>query len=235
MENTNINTNNTNTIENGYNVPISSHKADITNKNNDYRLVGLMTIDSKFNENETDRYIYENNIDYEAIADAIKTKSANKTKAVKTKIGAMAKAADSLIEKVSTDNGIAYKIRYSTDNKYYVSINSQMIKRLSTSTNDNMIRLYIIMCVQLQNGRKQLTYEWLAEQMGLSTNGGRYRTTLATLTEDLALLGFIRKYEVSRTVLDKNTNSKYVNKTYDYELATYEEWKQHTKSAIIRQ
>lgn len=234
MENTNINTN-TNTIENGYNVPISSHKADITNKNNDYRLVGLMTIDSKYNENETDRYIYENNIDYEAIADAIKTKSANKTKAVKTKIGAMAKAADSLIEKVSTDNGIAYKIRYSTDNKYYVSINSQMIKRLSTSTNDNMIRLYIIMCVQLQNGRKQLTYEWLAEQMGLSTNGGRYRTTLATLTEDLALLGFIRKYEVSRTVLDKNTNSKYVNKTYDYELATYEEWKQHTKSAIIRQ
>lgn len=232
MENTNINTN---TIENGYNVPISSHKADITNKNNDYRLVGLMTIDSKYNENETDRYIYENNIDYEAIADAIKTKSANKTKAVKTKIGAMAKAADSLIEKVSTDNGIAYKIRYSTDNKYYVSINSQMIKRLSTSTNDNMIRLYIIMCVQLQNGRKQLTYEWLAEQMGLSTNGGRYRTTLATLTEDLALLGFIRKYEVSRTVLDKNTNSKYVNKTYDYELATYEEWKQHTKSAIIRQ
>lgn len=234
MENTNVNTN-TNTIENGYNVPISSHKADITNKNNDYRLVGLMTIDSKFNENETDRYIYENSIDYEAIADAIKTKSANKTKAVKTKIGAMAKAADSLIEKVSTDNGIAYKIRYSTDNKYYVSINSQMIKRLSTSTNDNMIRLYIIMCVQLQNGRKQLTYEWLAEQMGLSTNGGRYRTTLATLTEDLALLGFIRKYEVSRTVLDKNTNSKYVNKTYDYELATYEEWKQHTKSAIIRQ
>lgn len=234
MENTNINTN-TNTIENGYNVPISSHKADITNKNNDYRLVGLMTIDSKYNENETDRYIYENSIDYEAIADAIKTKSANKTKAVKTKIGAMAKAADSLIEKVSTDNGIAYKIRYSTDNKYYVSINSQMIKRLSTSTNDNMIRLYIIMCVQLQNGRKQLTYEWLAEQMGLSTNGGRYRTTLATLTEDLALLGFIRKYEVSRTVLDKNTNSKYVNKTYDYELATYEEWKQHTKSAIIRQ
>lgn len=233
MENTNINTN-TNTIENGYNVPISSHKADITNKNNDYRLVGLMTIDSKFNENETDRYIYENNIDYEAIADAIKTKSANKTKAVKTKIGAMAKAADSLIEKVSTDNGIAYKIRYSTDNKYYVSINSQMIKRLSTSTNDNMIRLYIIMCVQLQNGRKQLTYEWLAEQMGLSTNGGRYRTTLATLTEDLALLGFIRKYEVSRTVLDKNTNSKYVNKTYDYELATYEEWKQHIKSAVIR-
>ena len=232
MENTNINTN---TIENGYNVPISSHKADITNKNNDYRLVGLMTIDSKYNENETDRYIYENSIDYEAIADAIKTKSANKTKAVKTKIGAMAKAADSLIEKVSTDNGIAYKIRYSTDNKYYVSINSQMIKRLSTSTNDNMIRLYIIMCVQLQNGRKQLTYEWLAEQMGLSTNGGRYRTTLATLTEDLALLGFIRKYEVSRTVLDKNTNSKYVNKTYDYELATYEEWKQHTKSAIIRQ
>ena len=234
MENTNINTN-TNTIENGYNVPISSHKADITNKNNDYRLVGLMTIDSKYNENETDRYIYENNIDYEAIADAIKTKSTNKTKAVKTKIGAMAKAADSLIEKVSTDNGIAYKIRYSTDNKYYVSINSQMIKRLSTSTNDNMIRLYIIMCVQLQNGRKQLTYEWLAEQMGLSTNGGRYRTTLATLTEDLALLGFIKKYEVSRTVLDKNTNSKYVNKTYDYELATYEEWKQHTKSAIIRQ
>ena len=234
MENTNVNTN-TNTIENGYNVPISSHKADITNKNNDYRLVGLMTIDSKYNENETDRYIYENNIDYEAIADAIKTKSANKTKAVKTKIGAMAKAADSLIEKVSTDNGIAYKIRYSTDNKYYVSINSQMIKRLSTSTNDNMIRLYIIMCVQLQNGRKQLTYEWLAEQMGLSTNGGRYRTTLATLTEDLALLGFIRKYEVSRTVLDNNTNSKYVNKTYDYELATYEEWKQHTKSAIIRQ
>ena len=230
MENTN-----TNTIENGYNVPISSHKADITNKNNDYRLVGLMTIDSKYNENETDRYIYENNIDYEAIADAIKTKSANKTKAVKTKIGAMAKAADSLIEKVSTDNGIAYKIRYSTDNKYYVSINSQMIKRLSTSTNDNMIRLYIIMCVQLQNGRKQLTYEWLAEQMGLSTNGGRYRTTLATLTEDLALLGFIRKYEVNRTVLDKNSNSKYVNKTYDYELATYEEWKQHTKSAIIRQ
>lgn len=233
MENTNVNTN-TNTIENGYNVPISSHKADITNKNNDYRLVGLMTIDSKYNENETDRYIYENNIDYEAIADAIKTKSANKTKAVKTKIGAMAKAADSLIEKVSTDNGIAYKIRYSTDNKYYVSINSQMIKRLSTSTNDNMIRLYIIMCVQLQNGRKQLTYEWLAEQMGLSTNGGRYRTTLATLTEDLALLGFIRKYEVSRTVLDKNTNSKYVNKTYDYELATYEEWKQHIKSAVIR-
>lgn len=233
MENTNINTN-TNTIENGYNVPISSHKADITNKNNDYRLVGLMTIDSKYNENETDRYIYENSIDYEAIADAIKTKSANKTKAVKTKIGAMAKAADSLIEKVSTDNGIAYKIRYSTDNKYYVSINSQMIKRLSTSTNDNMIRLYIIMCVQLQNGRKQLTYEWLAEQMGLSTNGGRYRTTLATLTEDLALLGFIRKYEVSRTVLDKNTNSKYVNKTYDYELATYEEWKQHIKSAVIR-
>lgn len=233
MENTNVNTN-TNTIENGYNVPISSHKADITNKNNDYRLVGLMTIDSKYNEDETDRYIYENSIDYEAIADAIKTKSANKTKAVKTKIGAMAKAADSLIEKVSTDNGIAYKIRYSTDNKYYVSINSQMIKRLSTSTNDNMIRLYIIMCVQLQNGRKQLTYEWLAEQMGLSTNGGRYRTTLATLTEDLALLGFIRKYEVSRTVLDKNTNSKYVNKTYDYELATYEEWKQHIKSAVIR-
>ena len=233
MKNTNVNTN-TNTIENGYNVPISSHKADITNKNNDYRLVGLMTIDSKYNENETDRYIYENSIDYEAIADAIKTKSANKTKAVKTKIGAMAKAADSLIEKVSTDNGIAYKIRYSTDNKYYVSINSQMIKRLSTSTNDNMIRLYIIMCVQLQNGRKQLTYEWLAEQMGLSTNGGRYRTTLATLTEDLALLGFIRKYEVSRTVLDKNTNSKYVNKTYDYELATYEEWKQHIKSAVIR-
>lgn len=229
MENTN-----TNTIENGYNVPISSHKADITNKNNDYRLVGLMTIDSKFNENETDRYIYENNIDYEAIADAIKTKSANKTKAIKTKIGAMAKAENSLIEKIATDNGIAYKIRYSTDNKYYVSINSQMIKRLSTSTNDNMIRLYIIMCVQLQNGRKQLTYEWLAEQMGLSTNGGRYRTTLATLTEDLALLGFIRKYEVNRTVLDKNSNSRYVNKTYDYELATYEEWKQHIKSAIIR-
>lgn len=220
---------------NGINIPISSNGADITNKNNDYRLVGLMTIDSKFNVNEDDRYIYEENIDYEAIAQALKTKSANKKLAVSRKINAMAKADDSLIEKIQTNNGIAYKIRYKTDNKYYVSINSKMIRELATSTNDNMIRLYVIMAVQLANGRKQLTYKWLAEQLGMSTNSNQYKTTMKILTTSLAKLGFIRKYEVSRTILGNNSNETYVNTTYDYELCSYEDWENINKSVIIKE
>lgn len=149
-----------------------------------------------------------------------------------------------LFEIGMNENGeVFYNINYAKDGKYYVTIPSDILEKLVYTANSNMIKLYILLKYhltevvrdaegnfkELKNIRKQMTYDYMMEQIGLSAKTNRKR--VLTMLEDLVHKGLIKMYEIKTpiTTIDKATNSERVLtvKGYEYELTTYEEWCKH--------
>lgn len=158
------------------------------------------------------------------------------------KLAKIEKEGCKIIKAKETDNGIVYKIKYANkDGREFVTVNSKMLSHLVKVGNSNVIKVYLLMCYHLRNGRKQMTKEFMAKEIGLSTKGGKATSeTITSILESLALQGYIKIYEKKSKFASKKDNiDKEANERkaviYEYELCTREEWGEIIASAIKKE
>lgn len=222
------------TTNENYSLPVSTYQPYMKSKEYDYRLIGALTLNSlyggSFLNQGVERYMYANNINWEEIAEMV----GKKPQAVQRTFKKMLKSELDLFGVDNTKNGVVYKLRYATDNKYYVTINHYMLEELVLSTNSNVLKLYSLMCYHLSEGRKQMTYDYMCEEIGLSSKTNR--RIVSTMLNTLAKLGYIKIYEIDTPIRKWDAKQKkeivLTVKGFEYELTTFEEWAQLNESTI---
>ena len=133
--------------------------------------------------------------------------------------------------KVENYNGkVYYKLLNSIDNKWYVRIPYEKVRELVISTNNNMMKLYAIMCYATNETEyKPITRSWLAEKMGLSTKSTRGLDEIGTMLTSLCNLGFLECLETVETSKDGNTYKT----IHSYRITTSEEYKQAKRRGFV--
>lgn len=229
-----------------WDVPIPTHK-DIMMSDLDYQFLGAVLLNSNYggkaNNMYGERFIYKNKLwalddeeNVPKIAKELKISQSTFKRRIKTLLNVKL----GIVEICNNEDGeIFYKIKYATDYKYFITIKSDMLDELVTSTNSNMIKLYALMhynlteSVMAEDGtysykyiRKQMTYDYMLEQIGYAKSLNRNK--VKTMLNSLRKLGFIKIYEIDTPIrkIDKATNTEKVLtvKGFEYELCTYEEW-----------
>lgn len=229
-----------------WDVPIPTHK-DIMMSDLDYQFLAKILLDSnnggKANNMYGERFIYKNKLwalddeeNVPKIAKDLKISESTFKRRIKTLLNVKL----GIVEIGNNAEGeIFYKIKYDTDGRYFITIKSDMLEELITSTNSNMIKLYSLMWYNLTESekvedgkykykyiRKQMTYDYMLEQIGYAKSLNRNK--VKTMLNSLRKLGFIKIYEIDTPIrkIDKATNTEVILtvKGYEYELCTYEEW-----------
>lgn len=198
-----------------------TNKEDIKNKNiSTYSALMLQTKHDKQDKLDDRRYLYLNNFDSEEAMDLLKVSK----RTIQRNINALIKSG--LIEVVETsENGCVYKFNYKKDNKYFVEIEHNILTELVSATNSNTIATYLLLKYHLKNGKKKMTQEFIAQEIGISTNSLK---TIRNITQVLAKIGLIIIYEKEGFTTYKTSDG--ISKTRPikelwYELRSYEEWK----------
>lgn len=126
--------------------------------------------------------------------------------------------------KVENYNGkVYYKLLNSIDNKWYVRIPYEKVRELVISTNNNMMKLYAIMCYATNETEyKPITRSWLAEKIGLSTISDNNLKTIGTMLTSLCNLGFLECLEEVSISPDGN-EYKTIHK---YRITTLNEYRE---------
>lgn len=165
------------------------------------------------------RYLYANKFNIERMIDLLKVSK----RTVQRNINALIKS--EMIEVIETsENGCVYKFNYKKDNKYFVEIEHEILTELANATNSNTIATYLLMKYHLKDGRKQLTQEFIAQEIGISTNSLK---TVRSITKVLAKLGLIAIYEKEGFTTYKTEKGEIKTRPIKelwYELRNYEEW-----------
>lgn len=196
-------------------------KENIKNKNiATYSAMMLQTKHDKNDKLDDRRYLYANNFKIEEVIDLLKVSK----RTVQRNINALIKSG--MIEVVETsENGCVYKFNYKKDNKYFVEIEHDILTELVSATNSNTIATYLLMKYHLKDGKKQMTQEFIAQEIGISTNSLK---TIRNITQVLTKLGLIITYEKEGFTTYK-TNDGVVKtrpvKELWYELRDYDDWK----------
>lgn len=203
-------------------------KESIKNKNiATYSAMMLQTNFDMTNNLDKRRYLYVNNFNMEEVIDLLKVSK----RTVQRNINALIKS--NMIEVVETsENGCAYKFNYKKDNKYFVEIEHDILSELVSATNSNTIATYLLMKYHLKDGKKQMTQEFIAKEIGISTNSLK---TVRHITQVLTKLGLIITYEkegYTTYKTDKGIVKTRPVKELWYELRSYEEWKYLDRNII---
>ena len=132
--------------------------------------------------------------------------------------------------KVENYNGkVYYKLLNCIENKetgkpnYFVTIPYEKVRELVISTNNNMMKLYAIMCYATNETEyKPITRKWLAEKMGLSTISDNNIKAIGTMLTSLCNLGFLECLEEVSISPDGN-EYKTIHK---YRITTLNEYRE---------
>lgn len=140
-----------------------------------------------------------------------------------------------IITAQSTKRGLVYKINYSLDGKYYVTIHHRILKNLLRCTNKDVLKVYILLKVQcdILNNTRPMTNAFLCSQLGYPTNNNRNIDNMGKWTSTLANLGFIEK--IRSRVYNVNEEGKTVivrTDTY-YKVNTLENWNKKKEKGVI--
>lgn len=198
-----------------------TNKEMIKNKNiATYSAMMLQTKHDKNDKLDNRRYLYANNFNIEEVIDLLKVSK----RTVQRNINALIKS--DMIEVVETsDNGCVYKFNYKKDNKYFVEIEHDILTELVSATNSNTIATYLLMKYHLKDGKKQMTQEFIAKEIGISANSLK---TIRNITQVLTKLGLIITYEKEGFTYYKTESGAVKTRPVKelwYELRDYEEWK----------
>ena len=198
-----------------------TNKEMIKNKNiATYSAMMLQTKHDKNDKLDNRRYLYANNFNIEEVIDLLKVSK----RTVQRNINALIKS--NMIEVVETsDNGCVYKFNYKKDNKYFVEIEHDILTELVSATNSNTIATYLLMKYHLKDGKKQMTQEFIAKEIGISANSLK---TIRNITQVLTKLGLIITYEKEGFIYYKTESGTVKTRPVKelwYELRDYEEWK----------
>ena len=128
-----------------------------------------------------------------------------------------------LVKVENYEGKVYYKLLNSIDNKWYVRIPYEKVRELVISTNNNMMKLYAIMCYATNETEyKPITRSWLAEKMGLSTISENNLTSIGIMLTSLCNLGFLECLEEVSISPDGN-EYKTIHK---YRITTLNEYRE---------
>lgn len=231
-------------VNEGWCVPLPSKNNVISNKKMDYKTLGLITLISNrkteyiegidFTEEEEHRYIYEqgensilSNVDY------IESISNNKLITIKRNLKKLADCDNDVVSYCEDEHGKYYKIMPYTlgDNGklQYVTIDSRILKFLINTSNSNGIKIYCILSWVLWDNKKkcyeekQITYNWLCKQLGLSTNSKKNLETIGDILFVFNEVGLIERRKETITEEKKGYNTT-VKTVYYYTLVSAEDF-----------
>lgn len=211
----------------GWNVPMSTEEFMISDKKVDYKTLAIVLVNSKrrgekvcekderytYEDVEEHRYLYKGAI--KENKEEIEKLSKNKIKTIQSNINKLVENGDGIIQVCIDENDkVYYKIYPCPHNEHgingvgkYVQIDSRILKFLVNTSNSTAIKVYSTLCwatvTRNENGVitddwGEVTYEWLAEKVGLSTKGSRGRDTIADILYSLYAVGLIEKKEEYR-------------------------------------
>lgn len=231
-----------------WDVPMPSAKKYMQNKKLDYQFLGAVMLQSnyggKVNNSMKERFIYKNKLysikDGEKIPTIASELGISRATFFK-KVKRLIDVDMGLVEVGHNEDGeIFYKINYATDNKHYVTIPSDILEYLVKCTNSNILKFYILFLYNLTEPifnelgdfvgtkriRKQMTYEYLVLNCGLSPS--RSRKDIHMWIDLLVSVGLLNAYEIEKPIRKPNLQTGMEEvltvKGYEYELTTYEEW-----------
>lgn len=212
-------------------LPINSSKQNMQNKKCNYKTLAIMTLYSNMTSKEITleqgyeelyRFVYESKIKNKIVE--IENLSHYKQDTIIRNIRKLAKLNNGLITVVNSSNGIIYYINYrSEQGGDFVTIEEDILKYLIDTGNSNVIKVYILLKYLCRNGRRAVTNEYIAEQIGLNKNSGKNIQSVINIIKSLVNNKLIRKIKNKGVKFD---DDKFKFKiTNEYELIDYNEWK----------
>lgn len=216
-------------------LPINSSKENMQNKKCNYKTLAIMTLYSNRTPNEVSldkgyeelyRYLYENKIRDNILE--IEKLSHNKQDTIFRNIRKLAKLNNGLITVANSSNGIIYYINYrSAEGGDYVIIEEDILKYLIDTGNSNVIKVYILLKYLCRKGKKAITNEYIADQIGLSSKSHKNIQTVINIIKSLVNNKLIKKTK-DKGVKFNDDKCKY-KEINEYEIIGYKEWKNEMK------
>lgn len=152
-------------IKKTWDVPITSLKNNINNKNVDMQLLAAITLLSKSGFNDGDRFLYDNDFDKKEVAKLIGKTTATVRNKLNKLIGA------GIVRSFNVKfNEKVFLIQYAKEGKYYVTIRSDVLEKLVEEGNNHTIKVYIVFKYTLRMRERRISQSFLINQLGLSEN-----------------------------------------------------------------
>ena len=216
---------------------LTSHNDVIQDKTFPYNTYAMLTINSKFNQNNKDEYknyLYKSDIKKDIgdfLEEAKKDFPDGKIPAMKTvekHIKTLLACDLPLVKIENSPNGVVYKLKADIDGKYYVRIPYIQVRELIVATNKSMLKLFVLLTYMCDTeSYKPLDRKFLARQLGLSDNSTRGLDVISTMTNALRKLGFIDiKSKTDSFIKD---DKELVKTTNSYRIRTLDEYKKINK------
>ena len=216
---------------------LPSHNDVMQDKTFPYNTYAMLTINSKFNQNNKDEYknyLYKSDIKKDIgdfLEEAKKDFPDGKIPAMKTvekHIKTLLACDLPLVKIENSPNGVVYKLKADIDGKYYVRIPYIQVRELIVATNKSMLKLFVLLTYMCDTeSYKPLDRKFLARQLGLSDNSTRGLDVISTMTNALRKLGFIDiKSKTDSFIKD---DKELVKTTNSYRIRTLDEYKKINK------
>lgn len=188
-----------------FKLPMPSHDKVISDKNINIKTYGAIMLNSNWGgriANAKERYIYNETIENQIEKICIECNISKKT--FKRHLAKLRKCNINILEAISVNGELAYKLNYSGDSgTNFVTIDNVALRKLCTAYSENVLRLYIIfnyMCIEVLKNtedknyivnriEKHITQEWLCKKIGISYNN---RIVITDCVEALVNGGFIK-------------------------------------------
>lgn len=227
--------------EREYEVMLPSHNDVIANKSYPYKTYSNLMLNSNFNPKKKDgNYIYKKDIKEKLanfMEEAKKEFPDGKLPAprqIEKHIKTMLECDIPLLKVENSPQGVIYKLTPKVDNKYYVRIPYPQVRELVLSTNDNMLKLYVVLRYKCNDKSfTTLDRKYFARKLGLSDKADKNLKKVGAMLTSLANLGFIEIKQEVRTDWDEKANREVGKKINSYRLTTLEEYKEAKKRGFI--
>ena len=183
----------------------------------------MLMSESKYKKGDNYRYMYKNQLNLDE-----KSKEMNiSVRTLQRNIKRLSELEQDVLDIIKTENGIVYKLNYKQDNRNYITVHHEMLKKLSSSFNSNAIKLYCLLKYTCdENNFKQITNDWLIQKIGLSNKKSGNQQLVHNITEDLMLTGYIQ-YKIK--TFAENGCIKTIKL---YKINSYEEWFNYRKEHL---
>lgn len=159
-------------------------------KKMDFRiLISLLLRSNSNNKTDNYRYIDFSRIDKKAICEECNICM----RTLKSKLKYLEEKR--ILTTKNTNRGLMYKIHYSLNGKYYVTIPHKVLKKLLSHGDKNVIRVYILLKIQcdiFQNTRP-MSNAYLCKLLNYSVDNNRNIDNMGKWTNTLVNLGLIDK------------------------------------------
>lgn len=181
-------------------VSISSGKDFITNKKVDYRVyTSLSAMSNREPDAEGNRYIYLDKVDknIKELAELLGISTSMLQKHIRAL--RKLKVEQFLLEEY---NGkLVYRLNYAdAEGKNFVTVPMDKIPLLLNGLSNNCIKLYTVLLWACRTGERQLTQDWLAEQIGLSKKTKKAIRDNISVLEKCELIKVRREYETNHKI-----------------------------------